>query len=77
MLLPDHDTIYAFTRAHKGTRLLVLGNFSSEATGSSDLCGAGLEEWQDAELLVRNYPAAEGGALSPLRPWEVRVLRRS
>ncbi len=57
MLLPDHDTIYAFIRAYESTRLLVLANFSSEPVGFSNLSGAGLEEWKDAELVLRNYPA--------------------
>ena len=76
MLLPDHDTIYAFTRAHQGTRLLVLANFSSEPAGLSDLSGAELEEWAGAELVVHNHPAV-ADLLAPLRAWEVRVLRSS
>ena len=76
MLLPDHDTIYAFTRAHESTRLLVLANFSSEPAGFSNLSGMGLEEWKDAELVLRNYPTADD-VLAPLRAWEVRVLRTS
>ena len=65
MLLPDHDTIYAFIRAYESTRLLVLANFSSEPVGFSNLSGAGLEEWKDAELILRNYPAVDG-VLAPL-----------
>ncbi|MGZ8743950.1 MAG: glycoside hydrolase family 13 protein [Nocardioides sp.] len=76
MLLPDHDTIYAFTRALASTRLLVLANFSREPAGLSGLSGAEWEEWTDAELVLHNHPAVDD-VLAPLRAWEVRVLRTS
>ncbi len=76
LLLADHDTIYAFTRAHENTRLLVLANFSSEPATLSDLPRAELGEWQDTALVLGNYPGVDD-VLAPLRAWEVRVLRSS
>jgi oligo-1,6-glucosidase len=72
MLLPDHSSVYAFTRQHDDVELLVLGNFSS-APAEVDLPGAAA--WSEAELVLGNLPHAE---LDPtvLRPWEARVLRR-
>ncbi|HET6563676.1 MAG TPA: alpha-glucosidase [Marmoricola sp.] len=70
MLLPDHEQVYAFTRAHEGTELLVLGNLSGSAVEVEEPPG-----WGDAELLLTNLeePRAHGA----LEPWEARVLRRT
>jgi oligo-1,6-glucosidase len=75
MLLPRDPVVYAFTRRHEGTELLVLGNFSGD-TVAADVPDAG--EWARAEVLVANYPDPEGAAQRcELRPWETRVHRRS
>ena len=63
MLLEEDERVYAFTRRHEDTELLVLGNFSGEEV-PVDLTG-----WEDAELLI----GEPGGAL---RPWESRVYCR-
>ena len=79
MLAPDHPRLYAFTRAHEGTELLVLANFSSDELPLDDLDGGGedldLDAWKDSTLLLGNVgePAAP---TAPLRAWEARVLRR-
>lgn len=74
MLLPDDDAVYAFTRRHGDTELLVLGNFTGEEV-TVDVAG-----WDDAGLLLGNYPDAAdrhpAGPVGPLRPWEARVYRR-
>ena len=78
MLLPDDPHVYAFTRALTGPgsavssgspadgptdgagipELLVLGNFSGEVR-DADL---GDEAWDDAELVLGNYPSDAGTA---------------
>ncbi|MBT2554026.1 alpha-glucosidase [Arthrobacter sp. ISL-5] len=69
MLLPDDEHIYAFRRSLPDAEMLVLGNFSG--TGQS----AGVEgSWGGAELVLGNYPQEAG---LQLRPWEVKVFRRS
>jgi oligo-1,6-glucosidase len=73
MLLADHEQVYAFTRRHGGTELLVLGNFSGDAV-TVDLPGG----WEGAELVLGNVEAPEPvGARLTLQPWEGRVHRRA
>jgi oligo-1,6-glucosidase len=68
MLLPDDPRVYAFTRAHEGTELLVLVNVSGEDTTPE------VPEWTAAaELVLVNCEPGDGFAL---RPWEARVYRR-
>jgi oligo-1,6-glucosidase len=62
--------VYAFTRRHAGTELLVLGNFS-RATVTADVPA----EWAGAELLLSNYADAPGDL--SLRPWEARIHTRA
>jgi len=75
MLAADHPTLYAFTRAHEGTELLVLANFSGDELPLDDVDGLELDGWKGATLLLGNVgePTAP---TAPLRPWEARVLRR-
>jgi oligo-1,6-glucosidase len=73
MLLPDSETVYAFTRRLGDVELLVAANFSA-GTVRVELDDTG---WETAELLVGDPPPAGHGLLSPLRPWEARVLRRT
>ncbi len=80
MLLPEDEQVYAFTRAHEDTELLVVANFSGEPA-RADL---ELDGWADAELLHTNLEGAadpgEAQHATPwdgtLEPWEARVLRR-
>jgi oligo-1,6-glucosidase len=71
MLLPDDDTVYAFTRRLDDVELLVLGNFSGHDV-QVDVDG-----WDGTEVVLGNYPD-EVGSDDPgaLRPWEARVHRR-
>ena len=75
LLLADHPQVWAFTREHEGTELLVLGNVSGRPV-SAEVPGAAA--WaRDAELVIRT-----GGGEPPsadqidLAPWESRVYRR-
>jgi oligo-1,6-glucosidase len=72
MLLPDHESVYAFTRAMNTDgpedRLLVVCNVSSCVQPLGEL----LPEAVPAELVLGNLPDADPAVL---RPWEARVLR--
>jgi oligo-1,6-glucosidase len=74
MLVPDHPTVFAFTRRLDDVELLVVANF---ADGPTEVPLPDAGDWDTAELLstsVVDSPAAAGS--SPLRPWEARLLRR-
>jgi oligo-1,6-glucosidase len=69
MLLEDDPQVYAYTRRHDGTELLVVVNVSSEPA-SPEIPG-----WDGAELVLTNAePEPQGLGLGP---WEARVLRRA
>jgi len=74
MLLADHDQVYAFTRRYGTTELLVLANFFGEPT---TIEVPDVDRWQDAELILDNYPvdATENLGDLMLRPFEARVYR--
>jgi oligo-1,6-glucosidase len=76
MLVPGDEQVYAFTRRLDNVELLVVANFSDEAT-AVDLPGA--RAWADAELLLSNYPGDTGPAARTvtLRAWEARVHKRA
>jgi oligo-1,6-glucosidase len=74
MLLPDHESVYAFTRRlpddpRGDVELLVLGNFSGD-----DVRVDIDEGWAGSELVLGNYPDAAAD-VATLRPWEARVHR--
>jgi oligo-1,6-glucosidase len=73
MLLPDDEHVYAFRRSLPDAELLVLGNFSG-SDQHVDAARVDLADWEGAELVLGNYPPAPGLGL---RPWEVKVLRRT
>ena len=74
MLLGDHDTVYAFTRRHGDTALLVLANFSGERSTVPVPDG---DAWVGAELVIDNVGRPEPiGAEVTLGAWEARVHRR-
>ena len=74
MLLADHEQVYAFTRRHGDTELLVLGNFSGGSVTVDIPDAAG---WLGAELILTNIPAADAPqAQLTLGPWESRTYRR-
>jgi len=68
MILADDEQVYAFTRRHEGTELLVLVNFSGAPAAPEVPDG-----WAGAELVLGNCEPGEGFALEP---WEARVYRR-
>ncbi|MET7297429.1 alpha-glucosidase [Embleya sp. NPDC005575] len=69
MLLADDERLYAFTRSHRDTTLLVLANFTGEAVAApADLAA----EWARAPLVLGNAGPIDEMVL---RPWEVRVHR--
>jgi oligo-1,6-glucosidase len=74
MLLADHAQVYAFTRHHGTTELLVLANFSKEPA-TIEVPDA--DRLKGTELVLANYPvdAAEDIQHLALRPWEARVYR--
>ncbi len=74
MLLADHDQVYAFTRRYGSTGLLVLANFFGDPV-PIEVPDASL--WQDAELLLGNYPvdAADNLRELTLKPFEARIYR--
>jgi oligo-1,6-glucosidase len=76
MLLPDDEHVYAFKRSLPEAELLVLANFSG--TGRTADFDDGTWFNEGAELVLGNYPP-DAGELQPLdlRPWEVKVFRRS
>ena len=75
MLAPEHPALFAFTRTAATTQLLVVANFGDDPLEVAGISELELEPWADAELLLANYPPEAVGAA--LRPWEVRVLRRT
>ncbi|WP_067503618.1 alpha-glucosidase [Actinoplanes sp. TFC3] len=70
MLLPDDERLYAYTRRHGGTELLVIGNFTGEPV-RAEIEEA--EAWSSAELVLTNAPAPAG---LELEPWQVVIYRR-
>ena len=71
MLLRDDPQLFAFTRRHGTTELLVVANLSGdEAELPSTVAGT----WEGSELLSSNVDAAPGARLAP---WEARVHRRT
>jgi oligo-1,6-glucosidase len=68
MLLPEHDSVYAFTRGLDGDRLLVVCNLSGDEYLLAEL----LPEAVEAALVLGNLA---DDAPAVLRPWEARVLR--
>ena len=70
MLLPDDERLYAFTRTHGATTLLVIGNFSGE-TVRAEIDDAAA--WETAELLLTNAAAPKDLVL---QPWQAVIYRR-
>jgi len=73
MLLPHDERLYAFTRAHGDTTLLVIGNFSGE-TVRAEIDDAAA--WETAELLLTNAAPPQGMVLQPWQAVIYRSVRR-
>ncbi len=73
LLLPEHEEIYAFTRALQNERLLVILNFTENTPVFELPLQVSLG---DKELLISNYDVdAEDLRRVSLRPFEARVYR--
>jgi oligo-1,6-glucosidase len=72
MLLEDDPRVYAYTREHEGTELLVLVNVSGEPAGAAGIPDA--DAWAGAELVLTNAEPEPRGL--ELGAWEARVYRR-
>ena len=77
-LTPEHESLWIYTRAFEGERLLVALNFSDGRT-TIDLPTDAVDAGATADLLLANY-AIEGAVTAVgdladlvLRPWEARV----
>jgi oligo-1,6-glucosidase len=66
--LCDHHQLFAFTRRHRGTELLVVANFSG---APAVIPPALYDRWADAELVVGERRDRD------MAPWESRVHRRA
>ncbi|WP_395801147.1 alpha-glucosidase [Arthrobacter sp. FW306-04-A] len=70
MLLPEDEHVYAFNRSLHGMEMLIIGNFSS----TERLAEIDDDSWATAEQVLANYPLEKS---LRLRPWELKVFRRS
>ncbi|MDP9026037.1 MAG: alpha-glucosidase [Actinomycetota bacterium] len=77
MLAVEDPQLFAYQRRFDGTAILVLASFGDGLIEPRSLVGGDQveAEWAEATLILGNYESPSGGALAPLRPWEVRVLR--
>jgi oligo-1,6-glucosidase len=67
LLVPDHDQLFAFTRCHESTELVVVANFSGRP---AQLPGVLADRCADTELVIGDRSDPD------LLPWESRVHRR-
>jgi oligo-1,6-glucosidase len=76
LLLPEHPTLWAFTRTLGEEALLVVANLSGDPLAMPDLGEPG---WAGAALVLGTHPdtPATHADDAVLRPWEARVLRRA
>ncbi|MCC3356325.1 glycoside hydrolase family 13 protein [Bacillus sp. REN16] len=74
LLLPEHPTIYAYTRILGRVKLLVVLNFSSENSLFELPDGFG---YQTQELLIGNYEVDRNDSIETieLKPYEARVYK--
>lgn len=67
LLEAEHPRLFVYRRAWRGEELLVVCNFGGEATPWQLP-----QEWEDAQVLLSNYPRHPGD----LCPWEAKILYR-
>lgn len=67
LLEAEHPRLFVYRRAWQGEELLVVCNFGGEATAWQLP-----QEWEDAQVLLSNYPRHPGD----LCPWEAKILYR-
>jgi oligo-1,6-glucosidase len=76
LLLPDHPSVWAFTRRGSDAELLVAANFSSDVTGVRLPLDS---DWADASVVLTNLVGDTPLQPPPdlkLRPWESVVWHR-
>jgi hypothetical protein len=74
LLLPEHQQVYAYSRADNGAKYVVMANLSDKVTA----CDFGALDFARATYVLGNYPAlATVGvrARVELRPFEARVYK--
>ena len=75
LLLADHPSVYAFTRALEGDELLVVANLSGESVEVALPDG-----WDGAEVVISSGDSGASGMppahLGELAPWQAWVRRR-
>ncbi|OAS86731.1 glycoside hydrolase family 13 protein [Metabacillus litoralis] len=74
LILPEHESIFAYTRSYENEKLLVITNFSGDATPFSL---PGNVTISAPELLISNYdvPQNEDILSFKLRPYEARIYK--
>ncbi len=68
LLLPEHESLFCYTRTGGDEVLVVLANLSSDHV----VLPEGLPSTEGAEVLLATHEVREAGSL---KPWESRVLR--
>jgi oligo-1,6-glucosidase len=72
MLAPQHPSLFAFRRSLEGVSIVVVANFAALPLDLALVEGVDVS---GTTQILGNYPLADVGSV--LRPWEVRVLRRT
>lgn len=74
LILPEHETIFAYTRTYEGEKLLVITNFSSDEAQFTLPANVTMPS---VELLISNYDVEETEEISSinLKPYEARVYK--
>ena len=68
LLEEEHPNLFVYQRGMEEEQLLVVCNF-----GGGETCWPLPAHWQDARVLISNYPNRAGA----LRPWEAMILYRA
>ena len=68
LLKEEHPNLFVYQRGMEEEQLLVVCNF-----GGGETCWPMPAQWQDARVLISNYPNRAGA----LRPWEAMILYRA
>ena len=68
LLEEEHPNLFVYRRGMEEEQLLVVCNF-----GGGETCWPLPAQWQDARVLISNYPNRAGA----LRPWEAMILYRA
>ncbi len=72
----EHPSLFLFTRSYLNKSIILLANFSGDQQDIGSLKETFLEGWHGAKQLLGNYSKVPSAVSEPLRPWEVRVLKK-